>query len=133
LHERLDNAEITRRGYAAMNRRDFEAASADLHPEVEWFDPPEMPEARNVKGIEAVKAIWNQNLEPFDEFTFETLEYVDRGKLTFHQIKLCGTGRASGAPVEMVWFQVSHIDDDGRTVRFENYLDEAAAREAAGL
>ena len=101
-----DNAEIVRRGYEAMNRRDFEAAAANIHPEVEWVDPPEMPEAGAANGIEEVKEIWAQNLEPFDEFRFETEELIDRGDLIFHVLRLIATGRSSGAPVEMTWFQV---------------------------
>jgi len=129
----LDNAETVRRGYEAMNRRDFEAAAEGIHPDVEWSDPPEMPEVRTVKGVEAVKEVWAQNLEPFDKFRFETLEFIDRGDVSFHAIKLTGTGRTSGAPVEMVWFQVTHNDAEGLAVRLENYLDRERAREAAGL
>jgi ketosteroid isomerase-like protein len=128
-----DSAEIVRRGYEAMNRRDFEAAAEGMHPEVEWVDPPGMPEVRQVKGVEALKQAWAQNLEPFDQFGFETLEFIDCGELWFHAIKLTGTGRTSGVPVEMVWYQVSHLDPEGRVLRLENYLDRDRALEAAGL
>jgi ketosteroid isomerase-like protein len=126
-----DNAEITRRSYEAMNRGDFDAAAANIHPEVEWLNPPELAEVRIVKGIEAVKGIWRNYVEPFDEFKFETLEFIDRGELTFHALKLTGTGHTSGATVEMTWYQVAHLDGDGRVVRVENYLDPAQAREAS--
>jgi ketosteroid isomerase-like protein len=128
-----DLAELTRRGYEAMNRGDFDNAARALHPEVRWRAAPGMPESQDGNGVEAVKAIWAAMVEPFEQFNFETREFVDLGELSFHEIRLSAVGRGSGAPVEMTWFQVAHFDQNGLVTEFENYLDRVQAREAAGL
>lgn len=133
MPDRTDNAELIRLGYEAMNRGDFESAAESIHPEVEWLDPPEMPDAGTVRGIEALKEVWAGYFEQFDEVRFETDEIVDRGDVVFHAIRLSGTGRTSRARVEMTWYQVSRIGPDGLTRRLENFLDREQARRAAGI
>jgi ketosteroid isomerase-like protein len=42
--------------YAAFARNEISAAVADLHPEVEWIEPPEFPDGGRYVGPDAVAA-----------------------------------------------------------------------------
>jgi ketosteroid isomerase-like protein len=125
------NWERTRLGYEAMNRGDFDAVLENVDPDVVWVD--ELPDQRGeIGGREAVKQVWNEAFEAFDDVRFETEEFIDGGDRIFHAIRLTGKGRGSGAPTEMRWYQVSFMGPGGLTIRFENYFDRARALEAAG-
>jgi ketosteroid isomerase-like protein len=58
LHDR--RAEVLRRGYAAFNRRDVEAALELFDPAIEW---PDMLEGRTLHGRDEVRAYWLRQFE----------------------------------------------------------------------
>jgi len=125
--------ERARIAYEAMNRGDFDGALQTLAPDIEWTDPPEWPERRDVQGREAVKEMWLRSVEPFESFRFETLEFIEGADRSFHALRLSGTGTGSGAPVEMLRYQVSFAGPDGLAARLENYFDRDQALRAAGI
>ena len=60
LHER--RADTLRRGYAAFNRRDVEAALSLFDPQIEW---PDMLAGRTLRGRDEVRAYWLAQFEQF--------------------------------------------------------------------
>jgi ketosteroid isomerase-like protein len=123
-----------RRGYDAMNRGDFDAATEHMAADVEWHDPPELPDRRPpFRGRDALKQAWREYYEPFDDVTFEVGEIAVAEDRAFVELTLSGTGESSGARTSMTWYQVGYLGPDGTTLRLENYLERDRARSAAGL
>jgi ketosteroid isomerase-like protein len=135
MSRKSELAQMMDRIYAAMNRGDLEAALEELDPDIEWVDPPDLPDRRApIRGRQALKEVWLQYLELFsDTIRYEILEFEQAGERTFVALRIAVTGRGSGAPAAADWYQVGFLGVDDKPVRFENYSDRASALEAAGL
>jgi ketosteroid isomerase-like protein len=126
-----ENVESARRWLAAVSSKDFDAALALVHPEIEFVPPGDQPSYR---GTESVRR-W---MEPdaFEEQMIEPLDFIvagDRRILGRQHIK--ARGAASGIEMEITTWSVWTFDEDGLITRVEVYLphEETRAREAAGL
>ncbi len=71
--------EVFKRGYAAVGAKDWDEAMAVYHPEIEWHEPPELPEAASYVGHDGVRAAWEKFDEAWDEWHLEPLEYEQIG------------------------------------------------------
>ncbi len=92
-----------RTAYEAFSRGDFEAALAQLHPEVEWHTPQSFPDAEVLKGRDAVLEWYGRHwVSSWKWWESEAEEIIDRGDGTFviHAVTR-GRGRASGIDVEL--------------------------------
>ena len=102
-------------------------------PDIEIHEDPRFPEGGVYRGVDAARRYLEQFTESFDEFVFDSLEFVpvadDR---VLVQFRLRMRGRESGAPAEAFpgWLYTVR---DGRAVKIEAFLDRAEARQAAGL
>ena len=116
--------------YDAFNRGDFDAATEVAHPRIEFVRPGGQP---LVKGAEA----WRRWMQPdaFDEQVIEPLEFSVTGNKVLVRAHAWGRGAGSGIEVDVDFWAVWALNDDGLATRLEWYLDneEAEAREAAGL
>jgi ketosteroid isomerase-like protein len=119
--------ETLHRGYEAYNRRDYDAVSALMHPEVIFVRPGAEPDLR---GVEAFRT-W---MEP-DAFESQAsepreIEIRDQKVLVHQRTKARGAG--SGIEMEIDSWAVWTFDDDRLITRLETYLDheEAEARRA---
>jgi ketosteroid isomerase-like protein len=71
--------------------------------------------------------------EDFSDFAFEVEEVIDAGENRVVAIqRQVGTGKASGAPVEMRTATILRLESQ-RVVRIDIFLDPAKALEAAGV
>lgn len=119
-----------RRGYAAFNRADFDAA-------IEVFDPAVVyvPAAgqKSLEGSAALRA-W---MEPdaFEEQTIEPLEVRINGKKVLVRQHIRGRGAGSGIEVEAHTWVVLTLNDDGLVAQLEAFQvdEERQALAAAGL
>jgi ketosteroid isomerase-like protein len=126
------NVDAVRGCVGALNREDFDAAIAFMHPDVELFPPGGQPPYR---GAESVRR-W---MEPdaFREQVIRPLESVAVAEgrvLARHHVT--ARGASSGIELELLSWSVWTFDDDGLMTRIEIYLDreaDRATREAAGL
>ena len=120
-----------RRLFAAFNKRDWDAFSAELDPEVEYA-PVEVH--TTLRGREAVAQYAEQWLEDWDTFSAEAEEVkstpVQDGALI--AVRLGGIGKGSGAEIYNRFFWVAELRG-GRLYRIGEYFDRAEALEAAGL
>jgi ketosteroid isomerase-like protein len=126
-----DNVEIVRRAYEAFNRRDFDAALADVSDAVTWT-PILSVETAVLEGKEAVRDTWARQVEMLD-VSIETQEIISVDDS--HVIVVArwiGRGSASGAPFATTGVQVCTLRD-GRLARLDNYPSKRAALEALGL
>jgi ketosteroid isomerase-like protein len=126
------NVALARQTYEAFNRGDLDAVLGMFDPEIEVHDPPEMPDSAVHRGLEAVMRDWQRTFDSFDEFSIELEECHDLGDELLVLLRYRGRGRGSGVDVEAA---IAHLLTlrDGKLVRMRQFLDRAAALEAAGL
>jgi ketosteroid isomerase-like protein len=128
-----ENLDLIRTGYAAFNRRDFAAAGATFHPQVEWYPYLGAVEGDVYRGREAILRMWSSLEEGFGgTLRVEIRELIDCGDEVVAVVEASATGSGSGLEVHQTWAQLARVQD-GLVVRVEPYPDREAALEAAGL
>jgi ketosteroid isomerase-like protein len=129
-----ENVEVARRANALFGAGDMEALIGLYHPDAEWRDlqhGPDTPEA--VHGRAAIFALWTQWLETFDDFTVEIYEYIDAHPWVICPTRWSGTGRQSGATIDLRTADAYEFRE-GKVVRAVlSYPDVETALKAVGL
>lgn len=126
------NVDKTREFIDAYNRRDFEAATSDFHPQVEWVLPA-LQRSDSAIGPEQVIQFWDEIDENMDELQLRPQEFRDGGDLVAVRLRHYGVGKGSGAVIdEELYHQVSTFED-GVMVRIEYFESWNDALAAAGL
>jgi ketosteroid isomerase-like protein len=126
-----ENVEIVRRAYEAFNRRDFDAALADVDDEVSWA-PIFSVETALLEGKDAVRAAWARQFEAFDvSIEPEEISSLDESRVIV-VARWTGRGSASGAPFATTGVQICTIRE-GRLVRLDSYPSKDKALGAIGL
>jgi ketosteroid isomerase-like protein len=124
-------------GAAGADKQALLAALPDLiaqlcDPEVEWIEDPGRADGRTYRGHEGVRESWERWLDAFDEFSFELEQIVDCGDdvlvVGHEQVR----GATSGAPMTSRTYAVLTFRN-GNVLRYREFYDERAARQAAGL
>jgi ketosteroid isomerase-like protein len=124
------NVELIREMLDAFVRGDYEAALDAFDPEVEG-DFTHMPDGRMTSGREELRQEVARWQGTWEDLTTEIEGIEARGGNVVLLVRQSGTGKGSGAPMEMRYGQVFWIED-GRIVRMKTYLDRTAAFEEAG-
>jgi ketosteroid isomerase-like protein len=124
-------------GASEMDRDELIAALPELirqacDPEIEWIEAPSRADARTYHGHDGVLESWTQWLEGFEEYGGELEEVRDCGDTVLATMREEGRGRASGATVSARNYIVLTFRD-GKVLRYQEFYDERAALEAAGL
>jgi uncharacterized protein len=101
-------------------------------PEIEWVEDPQRADRRVYRGHEGVRESWERWLENFEQYGFEVERIVDAGNKVFVIGREEGSGRLSGATISQRIYSVYSFRD-GKISRYEEFYDERAALEAAGL
>lgn len=127
-----ENVDTFRRGTAAYNDGDWDAALATMDPDVEFDLSRAVPEMQTYRGHEGVKAFWRMLNDVWREFRTDPEEVIDAGDKLFTRNRLRGTGSASGTATEDVLYQVITLRD-GKALRVRFFRDRAEALKAAGL
>jgi ketosteroid isomerase-like protein len=126
------NVEVIRRGLLMFEAADFDGGIELLCPDAEW-DVRDFLDGEVYKGRAAIRAFWEYLYDDVWE-TVKMVEerLVDAGDTVVAMVRFQGTGRSSGAPVDLpiAWtFQFR----GGCIARVRFSLDRAAALEAAGV
>lgn len=112
-----ENADTLRRAMEAYNRGDWDAALAEMHPEIEWHAPAIVPDQGVYRGHEGVRSFWSEWEETFADFRIEIEDVIDRGDRAIAMIRPVGTGTASGIPMQGgILAQIAEFRD-GKIVR----------------
>jgi uncharacterized protein len=101
-------------------------------PEIEWIEDPQRADGRTYRGHEGVRESWKQWLDQWDEWGFELERIVDCGDSVLVISREHGRGTTSGAAVSARNFMALTFRD-GKILRYQEFYDEADAREAVGL
>jgi ketosteroid isomerase-like protein len=129
--ENVEVGEPVRRLLAAFNKRDWDAFSVELDPEVEYAP---FEEHTTFRGPEALVRYAEQWFEAWDTFSVEAeeVESTPAENRAFSAIRFRGTGKGSGVEIDERGFWVYELRG-GRLYRISEYNDRAHALEAAGL
>jgi ketosteroid isomerase-like protein len=92
---------------------------------------PAFPDAGVHAGLEGVAAYMRGFLEPWERVTIVAEEMTDSGDLVLVRVHQSGTGKSSGAAVEMRYFQLWSFSG-ARPVAMETIMDEAEAMARLG-
>jgi ketosteroid isomerase-like protein len=128
-----ENVERLRKGYEAMARRDLDAVLPLLDPEVEIHDRAEAPDARSYSGHDGAVTALDLSLDAFAGFTLIPERFYDAGDRIVVVLRMEGTGRVSGAPVEDRIAHFWRLGDDGLATALRVFSDPADALAAAGI
>jgi uncharacterized protein len=101
-------------------------------PEIEWVEDPQRADRRIYRGHEGVRESWERWLENFEQYGFELERIVDAGTKVLVVAREEGSGKLSGATISQRIYSVYSFRD-GKISRYEEFYDERAALEAAGL
>jgi ketosteroid isomerase-like protein len=130
-----ENVDAFKRGTAAFNRRDIEAALAGLDPNVEWYPAllsSVAGEQTVIRGHAGVRDWLRDVDEAFGETQAEFSDIRDLGDRLVAIGHLTGSGKTSGAPIESPLCYVVDFKN-GKQIRVRTYLDPKDALKAAGL
>ena len=125
--------EVVRRAYDAFARGDWEAAFADVDPDVVYeFPEGAFPEGSTFSGREAIVALWQRLSETFSDWRSVPESYYELGEHVLVFVREMGKGGVSDADfVE----ELAHILTfrEGRIVRFRVFRDRARACRELGF
>jgi ketosteroid isomerase-like protein len=128
-----ENVAVVGQVFDAFNRRDWAAWESRHHPEVEWRDPPELPDAGIHHGVGAIRRFFDELLETGDEWHVEVdeIESVGQDRVLMRGRSVL-IGRVSRIPLEDPFFQLFELEE-GRVRRVRTFRSTTEALEAAGL
>jgi ketosteroid isomerase-like protein len=125
------DVEFVRSLYHAWFTDDRETALAGIHPDMEWVEPPEAPEAETHHGAEGIIYATERWLAGFEGWHMEIERVRDLGE---GRVIVCarqrGRGRGSSVDVEASIFHLWTVRD-GLAVKMQMFTTEAQALESA--
>ncbi len=127
------NADIVRSQYELFNRRAFDQAIDDWHPDGEWR-PSRGPgglEAESYKGHDQVRRWFDEVATAWPDFEVGDLTVEDRGAKVVALCHLHGRGDATGVEIDAPLAHVWELRD-GKISRVTSYLSGREAMDAAG-
>jgi ketosteroid isomerase-like protein len=126
-------AQAVCRGFAALQRGDFEAALGSYDPDVEWHGAAGgLDEGRVLRGHAEVAEAFRDYYDTWERLELRPEEITDTGDQLIIFVHEVARGRKSGVVMETDTAVINTLRD-GRIIRVRNYLDRSAALEAAGL
>ena len=128
-----ENIEKVRLSMEAYNRRDFDAALKDVHPDAVWEMSGSGAAATGTEhaGQDAVRRFWHDLEAHFQSLRLEPFDFEDLGDVVVCQVRVTGQGRGSGVAADASLYCVSSFRD-GRVIRMTYVPTEREALEAAG-
>jgi ketosteroid isomerase-like protein len=126
-----ENVDKSKAFIDAYNRRDFDEAVENFHPQIDWVLPA-MQGFDSCIGPDQVKEFWYGLEDTFDEFRLDAQEFVDAGDRVAVRLRYYGRGKGSGAVLDTEMYHQVATFEDGTIVRLEYFSDWDQALEAAG-
>ncbi|HEX8054123.1 MAG TPA: nuclear transport factor 2 family protein [Thermoleophilaceae bacterium] len=111
------NSELVRVAFDCFRRDDFESARELIHPEVRWYSSGAFPGFDPLYvGHERVREWWQTLQEPWESFTIDIEQEVERGNRVILAVRFRAVGKESGVPVDLPFGQVFEFEDGLVTV-----------------
>lgn len=127
-----ENVELIKRAYEAFAQGGLDAALDMLDRDVEWVPPELAPTAGARRGRVEARAEAEEYLEPFEDFRWESHDFIDAGDRVVVVGYQSGRGKLSGVEVGQEQVHIWTVRN-GKIVRMQMFDDRAEAFEAAGL
>jgi ketosteroid isomerase-like protein len=128
-----ENVELARKAIAAWNRGGPEAAKQFSAEDCEYHDPPTLPDAKVIRGRDAVAAHFAANAASVGEMRFAIREALSiRNDCVLLLMDLEVRGAGSGIDMSGSFAQLVEIAN-GELWRTRSFLSWEEALEAAGL
>jgi ketosteroid isomerase-like protein len=128
-----ENVELARRYFEAFDANDMNGTQHLRHPEMEVFDPPNLPDSQRYVGEGAIRRRMESFLEIGWDGRFSVQEYLDAGEEVVVVWRVVGrTPHGGGVPLDVTFVHVC-LFEAGQLRRVRQYLTRAEALEAAGL
>jgi ketosteroid isomerase-like protein len=127
-----DPVQVVRRGYAHIERGEFDEFFAILDDGVEWVDHAAIPLGGRLQGREQVEEHFRRWFAQWEELHYSFEELVQDGDRVIAAVHRRGRERDTGIEREDIAAYVYEVHD-GRLARLTGYTDRAAAIAAAGL
>jgi len=128
----LENVEVVRRGFVALNAGDVDGVLAGMHPGVEWYPTSDFVDIGPFRGHEGVRDLMSLVFATFDDYRLEPEELIDAGRAVIAPVHQTGRGKESGLEADVRYILVFKLEE-GEAVRVESYYERSEAFEAAGL
>jgi ketosteroid isomerase-like protein len=127
----VENIEIVRRLYRAMNDGNVADAAQLVHPDAEWISDPRVGQGP-ISGRETIVGYFKDMADSFEELVAEIERTWAKDDKVLAFVHVVGRGIRSGAEVDI---RIAHLLTlrDGLVVRCEGYGDRGEALEAAAL
>jgi ketosteroid isomerase-like protein len=127
-----ENVEISRRAFEAWNEGGPESAKRFWAEDIEWHDPPNLPDSRVVRGRDAAVAYLTDQRTVVGDMKVTLLDVRVRGDAVVLRFETTLHGDESGVDVPGKFAQVNDVAD-GRIQRVRIFMTWAEALNAAGL
>jgi uncharacterized protein len=126
------DVETIRSGYDAFNRKDIPAVLALYDPQIEWIEAGGgRAPSGTFRGPQSVATeVFATVPQNFDDFRAEPEQFIDAGEHVVVVGRFRGKAR-SGATLDAPFVHVHQVRN-GKTVRFQNYVDAASWAQAWG-
>jgi ketosteroid isomerase-like protein len=127
------NVDAVRPIYDEWGRGNFFPSFDVYDPHMEWGWSEEFPGLAGVYRDPAVRSSrLREWLSPWEHWTCEAEEYLERGDYVVVLCRYRGTGKGSGVEVDTRGAHVLKLRG-GKVVRLEVFADRARALESAGI
>jgi ketosteroid isomerase-like protein len=124
-----ENVEFVREAIEAFNRRDLRALAETPHEDLEWTSALAAVDTGGAtfRGSQSWPSYLSAMAQTWEDWRIEEPKIFDAGgELVAAILRLVGTGRSSGVPVDRE-VGLTYRIEDGRIWRMHAYLDPAEA------
>jgi ketosteroid isomerase-like protein len=113
-----ENVDKAREFVEAYNARDFDRATANFAPDIDWVLPDQQA-FDSGRGIPAVLRFFNEIEDTMEDLQLKPQEFVDGGDLVATRLRHYGRGKGSGAEIDTELYHQVATFRDGVIVRME--------------
>ena len=126
-----ENVEIVRRLFDDFNRRDFDAALEKVAADVDWGEPPDLPDSVGAyQGHEGMVKGFATFMGAWEELRVDPEEVVERGERVVVMTRWVGRSKGTGIEVDQRIAQVFDLRD-GKVVKVRQFRELPDALAAA--
>jgi ketosteroid isomerase-like protein len=126
-----ENVPLVRRAYEAWNEGGSESAKEFWAEDLEFHDPPSLPDPRVVRGRDAAAAYLTDQVSVVGDMKVTLVDVRTRGDAVVLRMELTLHGAESGVDIPGEIAQVVEVAD-GRLQRIRLFMTWEEALEAAG-
>ena len=127
-----ENVEIVRRAVEVWDQNGSESAKEFWAKDIDWHDPPDLPDPRVVRGRDAVAAYLTEQVTAVGDMDVSLVDMRTQGEAVVLRMEMTIHGAESGVDVPGETAQVVDVAD-GRLQRVRMFRTWEEALESAGL